>query len=456
MSLELNGEERDSRSSPIDVKQIVYRNSEKNLLIQKSLAKRHAELGPNGEFIPIPGSHIDLATDDKYVVHTESTEKKIWQDNNIKPMGEEAFETLYGEVTAYLHNLPELFITHRSIGKSDHYALNIEFLSEMPSAVLFTQCMFASQQAAAHDTYEVFHAPFFEACPFKYGTRSDVIIVISFEKKCVIIVGTSYTGEIKNSLFSVMNYLLPENGILPIHAAANQNSRGESFVFFGLCGTVKTALATDEGSFLIGDDEYGLSSRGLFNFEGDGSEILGKGSIPAHIFFLSADAFGVLPPISQLSRQQAVDYFILGYTVMLAEDEGGLKSLKATFSPCFGAPFILRHPMEYARLFAELVDKHKIQVWLLNTDRIGGPGDKGQQVPISMTQEIVRAIQNHELNFADFSEEPFFGLRIPNKIRDFNEKILNPGHAWSSKEEYRKVAADLKESFALHLGKLCH
>lgn len=503
-------------ASTLEVRPLVYKNSPKNFLMQRAIMKQQAELGPHGELIVLTGAHTGRAAEDKYIVHSEALENKIWWENNIKPMGEEIFETLYQDVFTYLHNQPELFSTNRSIGKASHYALNIEFISEMPAAALFTEYMFKSKQVFAHDNYKILHAPFFELDPFKYGTRSDTVIATSFEKKCVIIVGTKYADEIKKSMFSVMNFLAPEDGILPMHAGANMNRQGETFAFFGLSGTGKTTLTHDEGTTLIGDDEHGLSSRGIFNFEGgcyakthklsqdhepdifkaatqfssylenvkvdpenheidffdstitengrasyplefvQNRVVTGEGKIPKDIFFLSADAFGVLPPVSRLSLQQAVDYFILGYTAKIAGTEIGVKEPKATFSPCFGAPFMLRQPMEYAKLFAEYIEKYQIQVWLINTGWSGGPAGTGKRFPIPVTREIIRAIQNHELNSAEFHEEPFFGLKIPTVVRELNGKVLNPIKAWSSEENYRKVATSLKENFERQLSKFRH
>ncbi|WP_413290223.1 phosphoenolpyruvate carboxykinase (ATP) [Bdellovibrio sp. HCB337] len=515
--IHINGEAIDDTSPvALDIRPVIFKNCHKSFLMQKALSKKQAELGPHGELIVATGSHTGRAADDKYVVHTETTEKTIWWENNLKPMGEEVFDRLYQDILAYLYELPELFLTHRSIGKANHYALNIEFLSEMPAAALFTQYMFKSKQAFAHEDFKIIHAPFFEVDPFKYGTRSDTVIATSFDKKCVIIAGTQYAGEIKKSMFSVMNYLAPEQGILPMHAGANQNSDGECFAFFGLSGTGKTTLSTDQGTSLIGDDEHGISDRGLFNFEGgcyakthrlsaanepdiykactrfgsylenvkfdhDNREVdfydasitengrasyplefiedrvsIGEGKVPKDIFFLTADAFGVLPPISSLTLQQAVDYFILGYTAKVAGTEMGVKAPKATFSPCFGAPFMLRHPMEYAELFANYAKKYDIRIWLVNTGWYGGPYGKGERFPINITREIVRAIQNHEVLEEDLQEEPVFGLRIPNQVRDIPSRFLNPAKAWPSEADYLKAARNLQASFELQLGKFRH
>lgn len=494
----------------------IYKNASRSFLMQKALFKQQAELGPHGELLILTGSHTGRAVDDKYVVHTEMTEKSIWWENKVKPMGEEVFEHLYADVLNYLHRLPEVFFTERSIGSASHYALNIEFLSELPSAALFTEYMFKDKQVFAEDGFKILHAPFFEVDPFKYGTRSDTVIVTSFEKKCILIAGTQYAGEIKKSMFSVMNYLTPLEGILPMHAGANQLENGECFAFFGLSGTGKTTLATEPQTLLIGDDEHGLSERGLFNFEGgcyaktfrlspetepeiyrastrfgsflenvkmnhesheldffDSSitengrssyplefiekrVLSGEGAIPKDIFFLCADAFGVMPAVSRLSLQQAVDHFILGYTAKVAGTEMGVKTPKATFSPCFGAPFMLRHPMEYAKLFAEILERHHIQVWLINTGWRGGAYGQGQRFPLPITRDIVRAIQHHELEAAEFEVEPIFGLHIPRKIRTLDETTLNPLKSWRSEEEYRTAAEELRALFENQLGLFRH
>jgi phosphoenolpyruvate carboxykinase (ATP) len=497
-----------------DILPVIHKNSPRHFLIEKTLAFRQGELGPHGELIIMTGSHTGRAADDKYVVQCPHTEKNVWWENNVKPMGDESFERLQKDVMAYLQTREEIFFTNRSIGKSNHYALNIEFISEMPSAALFTQYMFKNTQGNAHENFKILHVPFFEVDPFKYGTRSDTVIATCFERKCIIIAGTQYAGEIKKSAFSAMNYLAPENGILPMHAGANMNAAGESFIFFGLSGTGKTTLSTDTEVQLIGDDEHGLSERGLFNFEGgcyaktlglsaatepdiykastrfgsflenvkkdfDTGEIdffdstitengrssyplefvekrvpTGEARPPRDIFFLSADAFGVLPPVSQLTFQQALDFFLLGYTAKLAGTENGVKNPRAAFSPCFGAPFMLRHPTEYMELLAKYIKQHDMRVWLINTGWTGGPFGIGERFPLAITRDIVRAIQNHELDNMAFEEDPIFGLRIPQAVRGISAKVLNPQQAWPSAAEYVKAATLLKESFVQELAKL--
>lgn len=487
-----------------------------SLLMQKALEKKQGALGPHGELIVSTGSHTGRAADDKYVVYSARTENTIWWENKVKSMGEEAFELLYQEVSAYLQGQPELFRTHRSVGEARHFAVNVDFLSEMPSAALFTEYLFKTRQTNAQDHFTILHAPFFEVDPFRHGTRSDTVIATSFDRNCIIIAGSQYAGEIKKAMFSVMNFLAPEQGILPMHAGAALDSRGQCFAFFGLSGTGKTTLSHDHDTLLIGDDEHGLSSRGLFNFEGgcyaktyklnvdDEPEIYhaatqfssllenvkfdeetreldffdarmtengrasyplefikkrvvsGEAALPQDIFFLTADAFGVLPALSRLTLQQAVDYFLLGYTSKLAGTEIGVKEPLATFSPCFGAPFMLRPPMEYAKLLAEQIEKNKIRVWLVNTGWCGGSPNQVPRIPLSQTRKIIRAVQTGEALSATFNQDAIFGLCIPEKIQDVDGTLLDPAKSWGSPAEYQKVAQALKESFENQLRKFRH
>lgn len=493
----------------------VYKNSHKSFLIEKALQKKEGSLGPNGELVVLTGTHTGRSADDKYIVKNEITKDKIWWENNIREMSEKDFKVLLTDVMEYLQKEKELYYTERSIGNSKHFSLGIEFISTQSSAAFFTQYMFKNHEGAKHNEhFKIIHVPFFEVDIHKYKARSSTMIVTCFKEKITIITGTLYAGEIKKSMFSVMNFLLPDIGILPMHSGANQNNENESFVFFGLSGTGKTTLSTDSGTLLIGDDEHGLSDMGLFNFEGgcyaktykltskteptiyqastryssflenvklkdDRSEIdffddaitengrssyplefisdrvsSGTGKIPKHIFFLSADAFGVLPPVSLLTTEQAMDYFILGYTAKLAGTEMGLKGPKATFSPCFGAPFMLCHPSVYAKLLSHFIQKYQMHVWLINTGWYGGSYGKGERFPLSITREIIRSIQNHEQDQALFSTEEIFNLKIPSKLREINLNILNPKRAWANEEEYTIEANKLAESFKEQLKKL--
>ncbi|AUN99099.1 phosphoenolpyruvate carboxykinase (ATP) [Bacteriovorax stolpii] len=494
----------------------LLKNSHKSLLIEKALKRNEGHLGPNGEFVITTGDHTGRAANDKYVVLNELSENNIWWENNIKKMDQEVFEALEREVLSALNNAEEVFSTDRSIGSLSHFSLGIEFFSTEASSALFTLYMFKpfAGKGKHNDTYKILHAPHLKVDPKKYNLRSETVIVTCFKKKTTLIIGTQYSGEIKKSMFSTMNYLLPDHDILPMHSGANQNVAGESSVFFGLSGTGKTTLSTDEGLLLIGDDEHGMSDRGIFNFEGgcyaktyklspstepeifnastqfssylenvklsDDREQIdffddsitengrssyplsfiknrvvdGVGKLPKNIFYLSADAFGVLPPVSLLTSEQVMDFFQLGYSAKLAGTEVGVKVPEATFSACFGAPFMLRRPEVYANLLGNMMAKHDIKVWLINTGWYGGSYGTGTRFPLKTTRTIIRAIQAGELANAQFVKDEYFDLKIPVTVNGVETSILSPANAWSDKEAYKTTAKKLAEGFKTQLLKL--
>lgn len=494
----------------------LFKNSSKVFLMEKAIKRNEGSLGPNGEFVITTGDHTGRAANDKYVVFNELTKENVWWENNVKKMDEEVFEALENEVINSFNNADEIFSTERSIGSVSQYSLGINFVSTEAAAAFFTLYMFKpyAGEGKHNDVYNVFHAPHLKIDAKKYNLRSDTVIVTCFKKKTTLVIGTLYAGEIKKAMFSTMNYLLPDVNILPMHSGANQNSKGESSVFFGLSGTGKTTLSTDEGLFLIGDDEHGLSKNGVFNFEGgcyaktfklasvtepdiyqastqfssylenvklseDRSTIdfsddsltengrssyplefiknrieSGQGKIPLNIFYLSADAFGVLPPVSLLTPQQVMSFFELGYSAKLAGTEVGIKTPEATFSACFGAPFMLRRPEVYSNLLQDLMSKHEIKVWLINTGWYGGSYGVGKRFPLSVTRSIIRKIQAGQLESAQFIKDEYFDLNVPTFIESIDSSILSPINAWSDKEAYGKTAAKLSESFKTQLRKL--
>lgn len=471
-------------------------------------------LGPHGELLVETGAHTGRSANDKYIVKTQETKDAIWWENNLNEVSPQAFALLKQDVLDYLLEREDVYAGTSSIGHSAFLALGIETISEIPSAIHFTRYMFKqADETGLSEKFGILHAPFFKFDPAKYGVKSGTVIVTCFSQKLTIIVGTLYAGEIKKSMFSVMNFLAPTKKILPMHSGASQNNAGESFVFFGLSGTGKTTLSTDEGVKLIGDDEHGLSDQGLFNFEGgcyakthhlsaktepaifaastrfgsflenvsysaatgvidfdDGARtengrasyplefieervLTGTGAIPKAVFFLSADAFGVLPALAKLNEDQAAKYFILGYTAKLAGTEVGVKAPKAAFSPCFGAPFMLRHPRVYAQLLSDLIRRHRIQVYLVNTGWTGGEYGVGQRFPLSLTRRLIRAVQNGELNDASFVRDEVFGLEIPIFVSGVEGSALRPWESWKNREEYQQKAKNLQNSFEEQLKK---
>lgn len=486
-------------------------------LIEKTLQLNLGKLGPHGELMIDTRPHTGRSAEDKYVVKTPTTEKTVWWENNIREMSPELFDKLTNIILDDMASKKEIFTTEKSLGSKSHIALGVRVLSPYPSAILFSEYMFKEKTDGVFDTYYILHAPELQINPEELGVRSKTVIVTCFEKKMTLIIGTKYSGEIKKSMFSILNYLLPTKNVLPMHSGANLTPKNDSYVFFGLSGTGKTTLSTDTETLIIGDDEHGLSPEGVFNFEGgcyaktyklgketepeifDASSRFGSylenvyfdkdkyvidffngsetengrssyplsfipkrvessnGPIPKDIFFLSADAFGVLPPLAKLSTEEAQKYFVLGYTAKLAGTEIGVKSPKATFSPCFGAPFMLRHPTEYAKILKEYLEKYKINVWLVNTGWYGGAYGEGERFPLKITRDLIRAVQSHELDLPltndHFEKDEIFGFYVPKKVRAIDTKILSPKQAWKNPEAYQAKALELKNSFDNQLKK---
>ncbi len=495
----------------------INRTNNTNFLIEKSIQMKIASLGPNGELLVDTYPHTGRSADDKYVVKNKATVEKVWWENNLKPMSDEVFQALSEDVLSYLKEKEEIFYIERSIGSKDHISLGVEVYSPYPSAILFSKNMFKAKNETNFDQYKVLHAPDLKIDFKKYGLRSETCVVTCFEKKTTLVIGTKYSGEIKKSMFSILNFLLPDKNVLPMHSGANLGKDNSSFVFFGLSGTGKTTLSTDTETEIIGDDEHGLSETGVFNFEGgcyaktfklsketepeiysastrfasylenvyydkelnqldffNGSQtengrssyplefiekrvLNGAGPIPKDIFFLSADAFGILPPLAKLTPELAEQYFVLGYTAKLAGTEIGIKSPKATFSPCFGAPFMLRHPTVYSALLKNYLNKYQINVWLVNTGWFGGEFGVGERFPLKITRDLIRAVQNHELNYTinseNFKKDDIFGFYIPKKVRSIDQNILFPLKAWKNEAEYLSKAHDLKKRFDQELKK---
>ncbi len=485
-----------------------------NNLVEQAVLTGEGTLSKHGALRVETGKHTGRSAGDKYVVKSASTAEKIWWDNSLHEMTPETFAKLKKTVIDHLNKDGNLYITHRSVGADKEHNIGIRTVTNRPQHSLFSKYLF---RYTMHDLTEkdftILHAPDLEIDPNEYGTKSGTVITTCFDTNTTIIVGSFYAGEIKKSMFCVMNYVLPDKGVLPMHAGANRLENGNTSVFFGLSGTGKTTLSTDEGTYLIGDDEHGLSDDGLFNFEGgcyaktyklsksgepeiykaastfgailenviltektgepdyynneltengrcsypldfiDELEPSSRGKIPNHIFFLCADAFGVLPPVAKLSREQAMFYFVLGYTAKVAGTEIGVKEPSATFSPCFGAPFMLRHPSVYAELLGKLLDKHDIKVWLVNTGWTGGPYGVGQRFPLNITRQIIRTVQKDTLNMVPTQKDPIFGFEVPHAVRNVPTSFLNPKETWPDEKGYEDKAKELAISFHKQMEK---
>ncbi len=486
-----------------------FKNLSQEELVKHAIEFTGAKQTPEGSIVVYTGKHTGRAAKDKYVVETALTNETIDWANNVHKLSPETFANIKTDVIKHINSSERFYWSTANVGSIENLAISAELFSTHPSHSLFFRYLmrednFDSSKGFGH--YTVFHAPTLQVDKEKHGTRSETVIAMDIENNEVLIAGTLYAGEIKKSLFSALNYMLPERGILPMHAGANIDDNKNVSIFFGLSGTGKTTLSTQEGSLLIGDDEHGLSDDGVFNFEGgcyaktyklsnetepeifaasnrfgallenvvlndknepdffdksiaengrsayplsfiDGVEPTSHGPVAKDMFFLTADAFGVLPPVAKLNRSQSMYYFLSGYTAKLAGTEVGVTEPTATFSTCFGAPFMMRNAQEYADLLGHYIDKHNINVWLVNTGWTGGAYGVGERFPLKVTRRIIEAIQKNELNSTSFETEEFFGLSIPTSITGVDEKLLNAKNTWEDKTAYNKAAAKLAEMF---------
>jgi phosphoenolpyruvate carboxykinase (ATP) len=492
----------------------VYLNPGSDFLIKKSVEMGHGVLAKNGALVVKTGQHTGRAAKDKYVVMNAASKEKIWWENNINVMTPENFLKLKNKVIKYLNEDRDLFIAENSVGAHPKLNMGVRVVTERPASALFCSYLFRKMERPfTKKDFHVLHAPLLDINPEEFGAKSKTVIVTCFETNTTIIIGTLYAGEIKKSMFSVLNFVVPDVGTFPMHAGANEGPNGDVSLFFGLSGTGKTTLSTDEDRKLIGDDEHGLSDDGVFNFEGGcyaktyklskenepdiweatnrpgallenvtldpttgeldfNDKTLSEngrssypldfiknikpsatGGIPKNIFFLSADAFGCLPPVAKLNKKQAMYYFVLGYTAKLAGTEIGVVEPSATFSPCFGAPFMIRHPSVYAKLLGHYIEKYNIQVWLINTGWSGGPYGVGERFPIKITRQIIRSIQKTGLKDFVMKKDPIFGLESPQDIPGVDSSALNPRNTWKSGDEYDKKATELAKSFEAAMSK---
>jgi phosphoenolpyruvate carboxykinase (ATP) len=485
----------------------VFQNADNQLLMDHAVQYTGAEKSQAGALAVQSGKHTGRAAKDKYVVSSDLTESTIDWKNNVHRMSADTFANLKKDVIAHINEQPRLYWSTRNVGSHAKYSLEAELISTHPSHTLFFHYLMRNDDFSPElGHYTILHAPTYQADKDKYDLRSETVIAMDLDNHEILIMGTLYSGEIKKSLFSAMNYILPEHGLLPMHAGSNVAANGDVSVFFGLSGTGKTTLSTQEGRLLIGDDEHALSEDGIFNFEGgcyaktyklseegepgifkacntpgallenvvlnddktpdfddkslaengrcaypldfiDGVEPTSKGKMPNHMFFLSADAFGVLPPVSKLNKDQAMYYFLSGYTAKLAGTEMGVTEPQATFSTCFGAPFMMRNSMEYAKLLGQYIEKHNIKVWLINTGWTGGSYGVGHRFSLKVTRRIIDAIQNNELENAEFVKEDNFGLLVPTHIDGVDDQLLKPATTWTQ-GDYSATAKKLGGMFS--------
>jgi len=492
----------------------VYKNLPVSRLVEEALKRGEGFLTESGAINVYTGKYTGRSPNDKFIVDEASTHDKIWWGNNAS-IDEYSFENLYNQLLSYLQNR-DIFVFDGYAGADPKYRLPLRVINEYAYQNLFCRQLFIvpsnEELLSFNPGFTVICAPGFKANPTVNNINSEAFILISFEKKMILIGGSQYAGEMKKSVFSVMNYLMPQAGVLPMHCSANLGKNNTTALFFGLSGTGKTTLSADPYRFLIGDDEHGWSDEGIFNFEGGcyakcinltrenepqiydaikfgsvlenvvidektripdydddkvtentraaypveyipGAVIPGVGGHPKTVVFLTADAFGVLPPISKLTKEQAMYYFISGYTSKLAGTERGITEPEATFSSCFGAPFLPLSPMVYAKMLGKKIDKHGSNVFLVNTGWSGGPYGVGKRMSLKYTRAMIKAALDGALDLVEYEKDPVFHLMMPKTCPDIPSDMLNPRNTWDDKTAYDKTASKLAESFAKNIAK---
>jgi phosphoenolpyruvate carboxykinase (ATP) len=494
----------------------VHANLKAAPLVALALQRGEGKLSTDGALVVRTGAHTGRSAQDKFVVDEPESSADIWWDYVNRKLSPTGFAALAGDVRAYLQG-QVLFTQDLYAGAAPAHRIKVRLVTTNAWHALFARNMFIRPEAADLEgftpDYVILHAPDLLVDPHRCGVRSSTAVALSFAQKLIVISGTQYAGEIKKSIFTIMNWLLPAKGVLPMHCSANIGPGGDTALFFGLSGTGKTTLSSDPERKLIGDDEHAWSPEGVFNFEGgcyakvinlrrqaepeiwaashrfgtvlenvvigsDGgidldddsltvntracypldfianAEPSGQGPAPRNVVMLTADAFGVMPPLARLTPAQAMFHFLSGYTARVAGTEKGLgKEPTATFSACFGAPFLPRRPEVYGELLMRYLSVQKANVWLVNTGWTGGPYGVGSRISIAHTRALLRAALSGALDQGDFRREPYFGLSVPQHVDGVPEEILDPAKAWPDADAYAAQARHLVELFAENFAK---
>jgi phosphoenolpyruvate carboxykinase (ATP) len=487
------------------------------MLIQHAIRRGEGQLADMGPFCSVTAPHTGRSPNDKFVVREPASEGDVDWGKVNQPISQAHFDTLRADVQQYLDGRDELFVQDLYCGADPKYRLSVRYVSPNAWHMAFVRNMFIRPQVSELPTFTpnftVLHAPEFQADPARHGTRTGTFIVLNLAERTILIGGTRYAGELKKSMFTVMNYYMPKQGVLSMHCSANIGPAGDTALFFGLSGTGKTTLSADPQRALIGDDEHGWSPEGVFNYEGgcyakvinlsaEGEPDIyrttqmfgtilenvvldplkrtvrfedqsitentrasyplhyipnhvanGRGGHPKTIVFLTADAFGVLPPVAKLTREQAMYYFLSGYTAKVAGTERGVTEPQATFSSCFGGVFLVWHPTKYAELLGELIDQHHSQVWLVNTGWSGGAYGVGKRMKLAHTRAMVHAALGGALDGVKTRTDPVFGLAVPQAVPNVPMEILDPRATWSDAGAYDAQAKKLAEMFRKNFEK---
>ncbi len=478
-------------------------------LVEDAIVKEQGQLANNGALVIRTGEFTGRSPKDKFFVEDESINNKIWWGEINQKFPRDKFDTLFEKVKAYLQN-KDLYVRDGYAGADERYRIKVRIITEFPWQSIFSYNMFIrpTKEELKDFTpdWTVISIPSYYAAPEIDNTRQHNFTIVDIKNKVILIGGSGYTGEIKKGIFTVMNYILPEQGVLSMHCSANQGEKGDVALFFGLSGTGKTTLSSDPNRKLIGDDEHGWTDTGVFNIEGgcyakiinlskekepqiynaikfgalvenvhfvegtrqidfaddsitpntrvsypiyfiDNIVVPSVGGIPKNIFFLSADAFGVLPPISKLTPAQAMYHFISGYTSKIAGTEEGIIDPQATFSACFGEPFLPLPPTKYAEMLGEKMKKYDVNIWLVNTGWVEGPFGVGHRINLPYTRAMITAAINGDLDNVEYYTDPVFGLQIPTQVPGVPSELLIPSKTWKNEEEYYKKAKQLAQKF---------
>ena len=488
----------------------IHANLGTDALIEAALANGEGKLAKHGALVVETGKHTGRSAKDKFIVRDAETEHTVnWGKVNVA-MTPAHFAALKADFLAHLGTKETLYVADLFGGSQPEHRVNVRVINELAWHNLFIRTLLVRPTAAElvgfEPEYTIIDLPSFRADPERHGCRSETVIAVSFSEKLILIGGTKYAGEMKKSVFGILNYLLPTQGVMPMHCSANIGPDGKTAVFFGLSGTGKTTLSADASRTLIGDDEHGWSDTAVVNFEGgcyakmirlspeaepeiyattrmrgtvlenvvmdhngeldfDDASLAENsrgaypiefipntseknlGPVPSNVVMLTADAFGVLPPIARLTPDQAMYHFLSGYTAKVAGTEIGVTEPEATFSTCFGAPFMPRHPSVYGNLLKERIARGGVQCWLLNTGWTGGKYGTGQRMPIRATRALLNAALDGSLNNAEFRKDPNFGFDVPVAVPGVDPAILDPRETWADKAEYDATAQKLVQLF---------
>ena len=489
----------------------VHWNLSPAALYEEALRRGEAQLASEGPLVARTGQHTGRSPNDKFVVREASSEQHVHWGSVNRPIDESQFDAVHRDMMTYVQD-KDLFVLDAWGGTDPTFRLPIRVVTEFAWHNLFARNMFLPEndpdkRSSHRPEFTVIDLPNFRSDPAKHGTRSDVFILVHFGRKLVLIGGTHYAGEIKKSIFTILNYTLPLQGVMPMHCSANIGADGDTALFFGLSGTGKTTLSSDPRRRLIGDDEHGWSDTGVFNFEGgcyakviklsaeaepqifattrrfgtilenvvadpetrlldlddasltentrasypidfiDNAEMTGRGPHPKNVIMLTADAYGVLPPIARLTPDGAMYHFLSGYTARVAGTEKGVTEPKAAFSTCFGAPFLPLNPNVYARMLGEKIATHGARVWLVNTGWTGGPYGVGSRMKIAHTRAMITAALTGQLDAVEYRRHPIFNIEVPATCPGVPDSVLDPRTTWPDAGKYDEQARRLAGMF---------